>query len=239
MSYIYCNWWCNIRTFLYGKVHSLELTLCVVHFIGFDQYMACTPLACVCRFCSVQLFETPWTVDLQTLLPWDSLGKNTEVACHALLQAIFLTQGLNLCLLVAPTLHQILYCWATGDYGEGNGTPLQYSCLENPMDGGAWWAAVHGWQRVGHNWAPSLSLFSFMHWRRKWQPTPVFFLPGEPQGRGAWWTAICGVTQSWTRLKWLGSSSPGDYSTDTVYLKSSSTYLLFQIENNIKHLKIQ
>ena len=29
-------------------------------------------------------------------------------------------------------------------YREGNGTPLQYSCLENPMDGGAWWAAVHG-----------------------------------------------------------------------------------------------
>ena len=29
-------------------------------------------------------------------------------------------------------------------YGEGSGTPLQYSCLENPMDGGAWWAAVHG-----------------------------------------------------------------------------------------------
>ena len=29
-------------------------------------------------------------------------------------------------------------------HGEGDGTPLQYSCLENPMDGGAWWAAVHG-----------------------------------------------------------------------------------------------
>ena len=29
-------------------------------------------------------------------------------------------------------------------WGEGNGNPLQYSCLENPMDGGAWWAAVHG-----------------------------------------------------------------------------------------------
>ena len=29
-------------------------------------------------------------------------------------------------------------------FGEGNGTPIQYSCLENPMDGGAWWAAVHG-----------------------------------------------------------------------------------------------
>ena len=31
----------------------------------------------------------------------------------------------------------------TYEIGEGNGTPLQYSCLENPMDGGAWWAAVH------------------------------------------------------------------------------------------------
>ena len=36
-------------------------------------------------------------------------------------------------------------------FGEGNGTPLQYSCLENPMDGGAWWAAVHGVARVGHD----------------------------------------------------------------------------------------
>ena len=31
-----------------------------------------------------------------------------------------------------------------GTFGEGNGNPFQYSCLENPMDGGAWWAAVHG-----------------------------------------------------------------------------------------------
>ena len=38
--------------------------------------------------------------------------------------------------------------------------------------------------RVRHDWATSLSLFSFMHWRRKWQPTPVF-LPGEYQGRGS------------------------------------------------------
>ena len=38
--------------------------------------------------------------------------------------------------------------------------------------------------RVGHDWATSLSLFTFMHWRRKRQPTPVF-LPGESQGRGS------------------------------------------------------
>ena len=56
------------------------------------------------------------------------------------------------------------------------GTPLQYSCLENPMDGGAWWAAVHGVAGVGDNWGNSLSLFTFMQWRRKWQPTPVFLI---------------------------------------------------------------
>ena len=37
---------------------------------------------------------------------------------------------------------------------------------------------------VGDNWANSLSLFTFIHWRRKWQPTPVF-LPGESQGQGS------------------------------------------------------
>ena len=36
-------------------------------------------------------------------------------------------------------IHVLVFCG-----GEGNGTPLQYSCLENPMDGEAWWAAVHG-----------------------------------------------------------------------------------------------
>ena len=56
--------------------------------------------------------------------------------------------------------------------------------------------------RVGHDWAILLSLFTFMHWRRKWQPIPVF-LPGESQGRGSLATAIYGVAQSQTRLKWL------------------------------------
>ena len=71
----------------------------------------------------------------------------------------------------------------------------------------------HGWRSlvgcslwVGHNWATSLSLFTFMHWRRKWQPTPVF-LPGESQDRGACWAAVYGVAQSRTWLKRLSSSS--------------------------------
>ena len=66
--------------------------------------------------------------------------------------------------------------------GEGDGTPPQYSCLENPMDGGAWWAAVHGVAKSQTRL--SGFTFTFMHWRRKWQPTPVF-LPGESQGQGS------------------------------------------------------
>ena len=62
-----------------------------------------------------------------------------------------------------------------------------------------------GSQRVGHDWATSLSFFTFLHWRRKWQPTPVF-LPGESQGWGSLRAAIYGVTQSRTRLKWLSRS---------------------------------
>ena len=62
--------------------------------------------------------------------------------------------------------------------GEGNGTPHQYSCLETPMDRGAGRLQSMELLRVRHDWATSLSLFSFMHWRRKWQPAPVF-LPGE------------------------------------------------------------
>ena len=41
--------------------------------------------------------------------------------------------------------------------GEGHGTPLQYSCLENPMDGGAWWATAHGFAK---SWT-QLSCFTF------------------------------------------------------------------------------
>ena len=55
---------------------------------------------------------------------------------------------------------------------------------------------------VGNDWATSLSLFTVMHWRRRWRPTPVF-LPGESQGQGS---LVSGVTQSRTWLKWLSSS---------------------------------
>ena len=61
-----------------------------------------------------------------------------------------------------------------------------------------------GWLRVGHDWVTSLSLFTFTHWSRKWQP--ISYLE-NPRDGGAWWAAVCGVTQSRTWLKRLSSSS--------------------------------
>ena len=49
--------------------------------------------------------------------------------------------------------------------------------------------------RVGHGWATSLSLFTLMHWRRKWQPTPMF-LPGKSQG----WRSLVGC-RLWGRTE--------------------------------------
>ena len=81
-------------------------------------------------------------------------------------------------------LNEILCCFQGLAIMTNYGTPLQYSCLENPMDGGAWWAAVHGVAKSRTRLSDFLSLFTFMHWRRQWQPTPVF-LSGESQGRGS------------------------------------------------------
>ena len=93
--------------------------------------------------------------------------------------------------------------------GEGNGTPLQYSCLENPMDGGAWRAAVHGVAK-SRTW---LSGFTFtFHFslscigEGNGNPLQCSCLE-NPRDRGTWWVAVHGVAQSWTQLKRLSSSS--------------------------------
>ena len=59
--------------------------------------------------------------------------------------------------------------------------------------------------RVGHDWATSLSLLTFMHWRGNGNPLQCSCLENLRDG-GAWWAAVYGVTQSQTRLKWLSSS---------------------------------
>ena len=84
--------------------------------------------------------------------------------------------------------------------GEGNGAPLQYCCLENPMDGGAWWAAVHGVT------TSRTRLSNFTHFslscigEGNGNPLQCSHLE-NPRDGGAWWAAVYGVAQSRTRLK--------------------------------------
>ena len=109
--------------------------------------------------------------------PWDSPGKNTGVVCHFLLQCMKVKSESEVAQ-SCPTLHDPMDCslpgssvhgifqarvleWGAIAYSSGeyysaiNGTPLQHSCLENPMDGGAWWGAVHGvaksWKRLSNS----------------------------------------------------------------------------------------
>ena len=91
----------------------------------------------------------------------------------------------------SDTTEQIPFHFSLSCIGEGNGTPLQGSCLENPRDTGAWWAAVYG------------------------------------------------VTQSWTRLKRLGSSSNSSSSSSNSFLLTDSLthplnkyYLAFLLEHS-------
>ena len=69
-------------------------------------------------------------------------------------------------------------------FGEGSGTPFHTLAWKIPWMEKPGRLQSMGLLRVGQDWANSLSLFTLMHWRRKWQPTSAF-LPGESQGRGS------------------------------------------------------
>ena len=86
---------------------------------------------------------------------------------------------------------------------QGNGTPLQYSCLENPMDGGAWKAAVHGVTEGQTLLSEFIFTFHFsLSCIREGNGNPLQCSCLEnPRDGGAWWAAVYGVAQSRTRLK--------------------------------------
>ena len=68
------------------------------------------------------------------------------------------------------------------EYGGGNGNPLQYSCLEDPMDGVAWWATIHGVAKSQTRLSGFTFTFHF-HALEKEMATHSSVLPGESQGQ--------------------------------------------------------
>ena len=85
----------------------------------------------------------------------------------------------------SDTTERVHFHFSLSCIGEGNGNPLQCSCLENPRDGGAWWAAVYGvaQSRTRLKWLSSSSSSS------QWS-----FL-GNPMDRGDWQSTVHGVTR--------------------------------------------
>ena len=82
---------------------------------------------------------------------------------------------------------RVRHDWVTSlsRIGEGNGNPLQCSCLENPRDGRAWWLPSMGSLRVGHDWSDLAAAAAYVKercWRKEWQHTSVL-LPGEFHGQ--------------------------------------------------------
>ena len=90
--------------------------------------------------------------------------------------------------------------------GEGNGTPLQYSCLENPMDGGAWKAAVHG-VAEGRTRLSDFTFTFHFHALEKEMATHSSVLAWRTPGTEESGGLPSMGSQSWTRLKQLSSSS--------------------------------
>ena len=108
---------------------------------------------------------------------------------------------------------EFILCMVFG--GEGNGNPLQYSCLEIPVDRGAWWAAVHrvAQSQTGLKWLRMHTCTGEGN-----DNTLQYSCLESPRDGGAWSAAVYGVAQSRTRLKWLSSSSSS--SSSKVWISS-------------------
>ena len=63
--------------------------------------------------------------------------------------------------------------------GEGNGNPVQYSCLENPMDRGAWWATVHGVAKSQTRLSDLTFTFTFQQWPQGWKRSIFILMPNK------------------------------------------------------------
>ena len=137
---------------------------------------------------------------IRLLRPWDFPGKRTGVGCHRLLRfqplTMYILQGLLQMIPKPNSIWEELERVGSEVLGSNLKLITHYSDLAEkamaPHSSTLAWKIPWteepgrlqsmGSLRVRHDWATSFSLFTFIHWRREWQPTPVFW-PGESQGQ--------------------------------------------------------
>ena len=123
-------------------------------------------------------------------------------------------------------------CNSSHYLGEGNGTPLQYSCLENPIDekpGGC-----SPWGRKESNTTGRLHFHFSLSYIGEGNGNPLQCSCLEnPRDGGAWWAAVYGVTQSRTRLKRLSSSSSHYLITEHLHHFKEISYPVAVISNSL------
>ena len=133
---------------------------------------------------AVVVIKDPWLLGVKGWGQWD----------YKIISQGSLLRWWNSCILVMVMVEQIYTCvnFIVEKAMATHSSPLAWQI---PWTEGPCGLQSMGSLGVRHNWATSLSLFAFMHWRRQWQPTPVF-LPGESQG----WRSLVGC-HLWSRTE--------------------------------------
>ena len=136
---------------------------------------------------------------------------------HQTLLLSLVTSTTGCCFCFYLSLHSFWSYFSTNLHsGEGNGNALQYSCLENPMDGSLVGCSPRGREELD---TTEWLYFDFSLWcigEGNGNPLQCSCLE-NPRDGGAWWAAVYGVAQSQTWLKWLSSSSSNLHSKSGIY----------------------
>ena len=185
-EYIDCDWIFHCTTIIECLSVFLSMHLCVCIFVTNWVYIGCVNLCvsvtqalhiryvCMCLRAYISLELCLYFICMGVCCMWSCCS----FGCSFLYLSVFFF--VSICMCLCSVFASVSACMSEKAMAPHSST-LAWKIPWMEESGRL---RSMGSLRVGHDWATSLSLFTFMHWRKKWQPTPVF-LPGESQGWGS------------------------------------------------------